>query len=926
MRLAVPGHRRLLQAAVVALILLSCCPAGAQGRREIDALQNQITQLYDEGRLREATRLAKRALALALQQPRRDAVTVARCLNSLALMYEGQGDYANAEPLYKQSLTLVETALGDNHVIVGTVLNNLAEVYRQQGRGAEAEPLYLRSVKIGIRNFAKEPASLGVSLSNLGLLYEEQRRFKEAQPRFEQTLQIYEKVHGPDHPLVATALNNLAGVFESQREYSKAEPLYQRALDLRTKLLGSDHPDVATSLNNLAALYDSQNRLDEAEALYLGSLAIRQKVMEPDHPSVFATLNNLAVMYVKKRDWTQAAKFWKEATDGIKRRVGSGVTGMQEGSAKGESAHLGWQFEGLLKVTYRMTEQNDRAQQKLASEMFELAQWGQGSDAGAAITLMAARASEGDATLAALERERQDLIEERQIKFAQLMAAKQEEKRDQRNERELINRSAAIDARLSAISGELATRHPKYAALSTFKAMSVAEVQAVLRTDETLLLLLGTGDHLEPLPEETFVWVITKTDVRWVRSEVGSKSLEREVSALRCGLDTSAWFTEQSKCKELTGVDYTEDDQNAGVAPPFDASRAHRLYEALFGKVGDLIRGKHLLVVSAGALGQLPFHVLVTTKPAPGVSIDMRRVAWLASSNAITVLPATSSLLALRQNVRASAGSEPFIGFGNPVLNGTQCGQVIIPDKCPNEEMMAVNADAQSRSIRRAAKISTYFREGLADVAALKGLCPLPDTAHELKCVARSLGADQSSTFLGGDMTEAAIKKASLFRYRIIHFATHGLLAGEMATLSKARAEPALVMTPPKVATEEDDGLLTASEIAKLKLDADWVVMSACNTAAGGTRNADALSGLARAFFYAGARALLVSHWPVNSYAATQLTSRTFSELQKNATMGRSEAFRRAMLALIDDKQRPWAAHPSVWAPFVVVGEGASAK
>ena len=117
-----------------------------------------------------------------------------------------------------------------------------------------------------------------------------------------------------------------------------------------------------------------------------------------------------------------------------------------------------------------------------------------------------------------------------------------------------------------------------------------------------------------------------------------------------------------------------------------------------------------------------------------------------------------------------------------------------------------------------------------------------------------------------------------------------------------------------------------ASEITTLKLNADWVVMSACNTAGGDKLGAEPLSGLASAFFYAGARALLVSHWPVDSYAATMLTSRTFAEMRKDTGIGRAEAFRRAMLALMDDPKRPWAAHPSVWAPFIVVGERGAAR
>lgn len=150
-----------------------------------------------------------------------------------------------------------------------------------------------------------------------------------------------------------------------------------------------------------------------------------------------------------------------------------------------------------------------------------------------------------------------------------------------------------------------------------------------------------------------------------------------------------------------------------------------------------------------------------------------------------------------------------------------------------------------------------------------------------------------------------------------MHFATHGLVAGDFSGL----AEPALLLTPPDHASADDDGLLTASEVARLKLNADWVIMSACNTAAGGEANADALSGLARAFFYAGARSLLVSHWSVNSDATVKLITRAIAEIKANPGIGRSEALRRAMLAMID-RGSAEETHPSYWAPFVVVGEG----
>ena len=215
-------------------------------------------------------------------------------------------------------------------------------------------------------------------------------------------------------------------------------------------------------------------------------------------------------------------------------------------------------------------------------------------------------------------------------------------------------------------------------------------------------------------------------------------------------------------------------------------------------------------------------------------------------------------------------------------------------------------------------------RGGRPDLDHLRGQAPLHDTADELCAVAKDLRLPSDDIVLGAKATEATIKRLSgegkLAGYRVLHFATHGTLSGEISGTS----EPGLILTPPIEQTEMDDGYLSATEVSGLKLDADWVILSACNTAAGGATGTEALSGLARAFFYAGARALLVSHWAVDSAATVKLISQAVGATTRDKTLGRAEALRRAMLAMIDNGEAH-EAHPAFWAPFVVVGEGGAA-
>ena len=788
---------------------------------------------------------------------------------------------------------------------MATALSNLALLYDEQGRYAEAEPLFWRALAISEKVLPENHPDIALRLHNLAGLLRNLGQQSQAEQFYDRSLLIREKVLGPEHPDVAQSLDSLAVLYKEQKRYAEAELLQKRAFTISEKALGPDHPDVGIRLNNLAQLYKAQGLYAEAEPLLKRTVSILEKSLGADHPEVGVALSNLAELHFLQRDWARAADYGRRSTGVIVRRARRGGDDLGQaltGKTKGEAEQNRYRFWGLAKAVYRLASERDTADAGLAGEMFKITQWVVASEASISLAQMAARQAKSGGPLARFARERQNLVEEWQAKDKELITARSEPtaRRNVQTETLLFDRLAAIDARIVQIDKTLVSDFPDYAALTKSEPLGVADVQALLRADEALLLVLDTPE-LKPTPEESFIWLVTKTDMRWVRSELGSKALGERVAALRCGLDASNWDdastwpqetaldqervreqkARRERCRHLLGLEVSERDW-----PPFDLSKAHELYQALLAPVADAIKGKHLIVVPSGALTSLPFHVLVTEKPDPALTgmAAYQQAAWLALRQPVTVLPSVASLQALRRLGPSKAG-EPYLAFGNPLLLGASGN-----DRRAWDKQRCLQQPAPTRV---AGKLGSG-RGGVAlnaiSLETLRTREPLPETADEVCAVADALGVvgNQADTvWLGERATERNLKALSregkLARYKVVHFATHGLLSGESGAILKARAEPALILTPPQdgataAELEDDNGLLTASEVAQLELDADWVVLSACNTAAGEKGNAEPLSGLARAFFYANARALLVSHWAVNSEAAVKLTTQTFAE------------------------------------------------
>ncbi|NET82123.1 MAG: tetratricopeptide repeat protein [Moorea sp. SIO1F2] len=275
-------------------------------------LNQQVIELYKQGKYSEAIPLAREALKIRQQVLGEEHLDVATSLNNLGLLYYSMGRYQQAEPLYTEALEMRRRLLGDQHPDVTTSLNNLAGLYYFMGRYQQAEPLYTEALEMRRRLLGNQHPSVALILNNLGGLYKSMGRYQQAEPLYTEALDMRRRLLGNEHPDVALSLNNLAVLYSSMGRYQQAEPLYTQALDMRRRLLGNEHPDVASSLNNLALLYESMGRYQQAEPLYTEALDMRRRLLGNEHPDVATSLNNLAALYYFMGRYQQAEPLYNQ--------------------------------------------------------------------------------------------------------------------------------------------------------------------------------------------------------------------------------------------------------------------------------------------------------------------------------------------------------------------------------------------------------------------------------------------------------------------------------------------------------------------------------------------------------------------------------------------------------------------------------------
>jgi len=770
------------------------------------------------------------------------------------------------------------------------VLSAQGRDLHNQARYAEAETHYKRALAIRERALGLNHQDVAESLTDLGILLVNQARYAEAEALYKRALAIREKSFGPDHADVGRIVWRLAFVYRHQNLYDKAMSHYRRALAILEKALGSDDPEVAATLRVMASMYET-GLLGHAEAeeLYKRALASSERALGPDDGEVARTLMTLGILYNHQGRYREAEPLLQRAL-----AIRQKLYGADHPATAYSANHLAVTYRQLnrhadalalarsatrsgvpvrdfhLGLLETALAQDIISKWDAVAESLDLVQRTATSSTSIAVDQLAVRLAAGSDDLARLVRRDQDLAVEAGTLDRSLIAmvSLESTKRNPAEVQRVRDRLQTIAAERGQIQATLAQRFPRFAAFSRSEPLSLKNIQALLREDEALVVL-DLGIH------KSYAWAATATDAGWVSLAISARDVATGIQALR---------------KSLT----FDSDR------PFDVAYAHSLYAATLGRVAHVFATKkRLTVVTNGALSALPLQLLVTKDPAGKALKD---IDWLVRSHAVTNLPSVASLKTLRTTAAASGQRKPMIAFADPVFS------------------KSTSADGRPRSPMRSL---TSFADGARiNVQELaRSLPPLPGTRREVEAIGKVLKVNAADIKVGLAATEVAVKSIRLDQYRIVYFATHGLVAGDLREFTRGRVEPALAFTFPDRPDSRDDGLLSTSEVTQLKLDADWVVLSACNTAAGDTPGAEALSGLARAFFYAGARSLIVSHWAVSDNATVDLMTGVFGLMQSNPGLTHGEALQGSMLAMLDRAATDDDLHPRLWAPFVVVGE-----
>ncbi len=814
------------------------------------------------------------------------SLMIASTFNNLGVVASYQGDLAEADGYFRRALEIREK-LAPGSVAVAGSFNNLGHVAWRRSDLARAESYFTQGLALDQK---LTPESVGVAsdLVDLGGIAAERGDDTVAERYLRQALAIHEKL-APNDMVTADAFDSLGDVFTDRDDIAQAEQYYRQALKIRQNE-APDSPNIAQSLQHLGDVARSRDDLIKAENYYRQALAIRaaQVPSSRDHAESLAALGGIKR---RQRQVREAAQLYEQALNAL----------------EGQTARLGGseQVRSSFRAKYARYYE-DYIDLLLESKQPELAFQ----------VLEHLRARSLLETLAAARVDIRTGVDpvllKKESSLQQSFSAKSSRRIELLGDKHTPEQLAALDKEIKNILEQyqdveelIRATSPAYAALTQPQPLSAREVQQQLLDPDTLLLEYSLGE------DRSYVFAATPDSLNAYELP---KRAEIESSARRLYQLLGIWRLQSA------GIESGKVSRKTMLPRETELNQAAAaLSQMVLGPVVSQLQAKRLLIVSDGALQYVPFSVL----PVPQ-SLGTRKSGSKHSSlpliagHEVIKLPSASVLAVLRQQVAAHKTPAKAVAvLADPVFDkdDDRVGPRPGPQK-PSQSVRSTIGESESGPASDESPLEDErLTRSLADISARSGrgfyLARLPYTRREAQAILAVTPSGQGMQALDFDASRATATDPQLAQYRIVHFATHGLLDSEHPELS------GLVLTLVDKRGNKQDGFLGLQDIYNLNLPADLVVLSACETGLGKQINGEGLIGLTRGFMYAGATRVMASLWKVDDVATAELMRRFYRAVEREG-MRPAAALQKAQIEMW--KQPRWHDH-YYWAAFELQGE-----
>lgn len=814
-------------------------------------------------------------ILLQLEDEHRDNPGMLRSIDLLSgRTYLILGQYRNALERFMRAI--------ENGYPRATI--DLSDLYYRLGDYEMAEKHYKKSLAI----VADDQGTSSLVMSRLSRCYLARGRLELALKTQERALFILK--HIEDKNGQAQALNQIGVIYQARKQYGMADSSYTHALEMARSLgnrqLSSD------IVYNLAENGRLQNRSVASKRFAAEALELKEAIGDP--LGIVKILHLQARLSTAEGDLEAGKAFYRQAIRQFEALAADAADISREAKTKFIKgfSELYREYIDLLMQLYEGTGNaayhqeaftvSELARSRIFSEMITEAR-----------TLQSLASTSTDPKFV-------DLLNSERLLNARIHGLqKQIQSTPEAGQRVDLNRQLDETRKnREAVRNRLVGEYPQYADLKSPKPLGIPDVQKLLKDHEIVLSYFIT-------PGRTGLWAITNTDTAFAVIPMDRETLIGQCEAFR------RTFSDIPKL--LAG--YKPAQGKKPVVEAFSGYRpeaAYGLYQVLVNPVAALLASKSSVFLSLDdLLYKLPFEALMTRLfsehqgPTPFWGMELRNAPFWVHTHAIVYLPSLSVLRGLREVVKEPNGQRsPLLAFADPVFTSS-------------------TASEASPAGIQATRASFLARMQTKSILNQKIPPRLPDTREEALTVARILGASpEKDIYLGERASEYNLKNLPLTGYQYLLFATHGFMAGEFGP----GTQPGLAFS--FVGDPENDGLLEMGEIQGLNLDADLVVLSACNTAAGGGENdrGEGFSGLTRSFMYAGSNSLLVTQWSVESSTAKRLVQQIFTQAKTQPIGDAIAASKRTMIRIgaplgLSTEIAVSTAHPLFWAPYILVGE-----